>query len=160
MNNKEVLGAGENEPHKNAKKNLKKFFINNYKNKIQIREPRTVKNGGVFNSIKCVIGDYNYVNTEYVIPIGTTSIIPDVIIGDIIVNDGESKLEPKYIFEVHDTNPVDEEKKEKIVWLIQNKFPRLRVFEVGVDVVDNITDVKVQHGGFAKVITIEREICP
>lgn len=118
-------------------------------------------NNGILCPIKCVLKDYDYVGTEIVIPIGnSTSIRADVALYyRHTLEDGTYKYELLYIFEIHDTNPVNADKVQKILWLRRNVYNNLRVFEVTVNAINNIADVNIQHGGGAKSIIIEREIC-
>ena len=59
--------------------------------------------------------------------------------------------ELKYIFEIHDTNPVNEDKERKIN-ILKTKYETLRVFEINVD-----NYIRGQNGTTFR-INIEREI--
>jgi hypothetical protein len=157
MSNNQVLGAGEGEYHKIAKEYLYNFF-----NKCDKDVKITWKDKG---KIRCCTIKNNVfhgadIEEDIVCQNKKSSIRPDVILYKF-GKTNQYKI-PLFFLEVDVTNPVDENKKKKIRWLKENKYPNLRVFELSHDMVAqlsrNVNESAQYGGGLYYSLCIEREI--
>lgn len=158
MNN-QYLGGIEGERHMKAKEYLYNFF-NECDKDVKI----TWKDKGKPYCYTIKRNKYDGAISEVDIPCSSdTSIRPDVLLYKTFKDKFNNEfIEPYIIFEVDVTNPVDENKREKIRWLKENKYPDLRVFELDYDMVarfSNDVNEKMQSGGGKYYsLCIEREI--